>query len=422
MTASATDTVPKRQSIWALFTQQRLPAWQPILTPLHSSLCLLAVAIVCFLLSLLVCQANTSAVDITLRYDHQQQCSFGYNSTGAFRYEASPKHVWQTGCITDVSFRVDKHLKAPVYVYYGLENFYQSHRRFSKSRSAAQLAGQHVSQSSLASVTSPLSYPGELRHQGNKSINLSGTLLHYSDFVYVPAGLVPWSMFNDTFTLYRVTNDEAGAATSPLLQLICNASAFSRFTNEPLEGAGRCHKKGIAWASDVEFHYKKPYFPPPSSLPPVWSAPQWAYDAADGDVNPTPPSSMPSDDDCFNEGWYADEPGHRIPVTTDEDLMVWARVASLPNFRKLYRVIDDDLVPGAYVMRIHEHFNAASFGGKKSFSLSTVSWLGGRNTFMAWMYFVISIVSASSSVTFICIHRRYGDRALRATATLLKSD
>ncbi|CAJ1035047.1 LEM3 (ligand-effect modulator 3) family / CDC50 family, putative [Leishmania lindenbergi] len=422
MPDAATAAVPQRESIWTLFKQQRLPAWQPILTPLHSILCLFAVATVCLPLSLSVFQANASAADITVRYDNQQQCSFGYNNTGAFRYETSPESVWQTGCITDVSFRVDKHLKAPVYVYYGLDNFYQNHRRFSKSKSDAQLAGQHVSAAAIASATSPLTYPGELCHAGDRGISLVGTFYHYSDFVYVPAGLIPWSMFNDTFTLYHVPHHEASTATAPALRLICNGSAFSRFTNEPLEDAGRCHKKGIAWTSDAEVKYKKPYFPPPSSPQPVWSAPQWAYEAEDGDVNPSPPSRMPSDNAYFNEGWYAGEPGHRIPVTTDEDLMVWARVASLPKFRKLYRVIDEDLVPGTYLMRIHEHFDAASFGGEKSFSLATMSWLGGRNSFMAWMYLVIGVVSTVSGVSFLCFHHWYGDRALCALATLLKGD
>ncbi|KAG5467469.1 hypothetical protein CUR178_01112 [Leishmania enriettii] len=422
MSGIAPASVHQRQSIWALFMQQRLPAWQPILTPLHSALCLFAVAVVCLPLSLSIFRANTSAADITVRYDDRQQCSFRYNSTGAFRYAASPTHVWQTGCVTDVSFRLDKHLKAPVYVYYGLDNFYQNHRRFSKSISDAQLAGHHVSAASIASATSPLTYPGELRHGGDQGINLSGTFFRYSDFVYVPAGLIPWSMFNDTFTLYRIIRREARAATALSLRLICNGSAFSRFTNEPLEGAGHCHKKGIAWTSDVEVKYKKPYFPPPSSRKPVWGAPQWAYEAADGDVNPNPPPQKPSDNAFFNEGWYADEPGHRIPVTTDEDLMVWARVASLPKFRKLYRVIDEDLEPGTYLMRIHEHFDVVSFGGEKSFSLATLSWLGGRNSFMAWMYFVIGAVAAVSSVSFVCIHRCYGDRALRAVATLLKDE
>ena len=60
---------PPRQSIWTLFKQQRLPSWQPILTPLHSALCLFAVAVMCIPLSLSLFQANASAADFTMRYD-----------------------------------------------------------------------------------------------------------------------------------------------------------------------------------------------------------------------------------------------------------------------------------------------------------------------------------------------------------------
>ena len=35
-------------------------------------------------------------------------------------------------------------MKAPVYVYYELDNFYQNHRRYVKSRSDSQLEGENV--------------------------------------------------------------------------------------------------------------------------------------------------------------------------------------------------------------------------------------------------------------------------------------
>ncbi|KPI85264.1 hypothetical protein ABL78_5681 [Leptomonas seymouri] len=408
----------QRHSIWTLFKQQRLPAWQPILTPLHSALCLFAVAVMCIPLSLSLFQANASAVDITVRYDDKTPCSFQYNSTGAFSYATTTGEVWQTGCVKDIQFTVPKLLQKPVYLYYGLDNFFQNHRRFSNSKSDAQLAGRHVTPKTIASLTSPLSYPGEIHHEGNRSITIDQKSYTFKDVVYTPAGLIPWSMFNDTFALFkleRVSGEES-------LQLICDGSAFSRFTNNPLHGAGNCHKKGIAWASDVENKYKKPYFPPEGAVNPVWSAPRSAYDALDGDASSATPSDKRSDNEFFNSGWYSNEPGHRIPVTTDEDLMVWTRIASLPKFRKLYRVIDMDLHAGTYVMRIGEHFDVASFGGKKSFSIATLSWLGGNNRFMAWMYFVIGVVCAVSGAVFLCFHRWYGDRALRAVATLLKAE
>lgn len=411
------SSVP-RQSIWTLFKQQRLPAWQPILTPLNSALCLFAIAILCIPLSIALFHANAAAVDITHRYDNVQPCSFGHSSKGAFRYAATPTEAWQSGCVKDIRFEISRPLKAPVYLYYGLDNFYQNHRRFTNSKSDAQLAGRHATVKSIASLTSPLTYPGEIRHEGKRTITIDGKPFAFRDVVYAPAGLIPWSMFNDTFELYRLEGPDAEAS----MRLICNGSAFSRFTNNKLEGAGQCHKKGIAWTSDAENKYKKPHFPPADSPHPVWSAPRSAYDAQDGDAGPEPPSEARSDNAFFNNGWYVNEPGHRVPVTTDEDLMVWSRIASLPKFRKLYRVIDEDLKPGTYVMRIGEHFDVASLDGQKSFSLATLSWLGGNNRFMAWMYFVMGAICAASGAAFLCIHRWYGDRALRAVATLLKAE
>lgn len=49
-----------------------------------------------------------------------------------------------------VTFTVDRTMHAPVYVYYQLDNFYQNHRRYVKSRSDAQLMGVVLPESGLA--------------------------------------------------------------------------------------------------------------------------------------------------------------------------------------------------------------------------------------------------------------------------------
>lgn len=36
----------------------------------------------------------------------------------------------------------------------------------------------------------------------------------------------------------------------------------------------------------------------------------------------------------------------------DEDFIVWMRVAGLPNFKKLYRIIDQDIPAGIYQIKI----------------------------------------------------------------------
>lgn len=43
---------------------------------------------------------------------------------------------------SQVKFTIDEDVDGPIYVYYELQNFYQNHRRYVKSRSAYQLEGQ----------------------------------------------------------------------------------------------------------------------------------------------------------------------------------------------------------------------------------------------------------------------------------------
>ena len=40
---------------------------------------------------------------------------------------------------------IDSDIQAPIYVYYQLDNFYQNHRRYVKSRSNEQLMGNNLS-------------------------------------------------------------------------------------------------------------------------------------------------------------------------------------------------------------------------------------------------------------------------------------
>lgn len=77
-------------------------------------------------------------------------------------------------------------------------------------------------------------------------------------------------------------------------------------------------KEGIAWASD-----KKEKFIP----------------------NVNQPGKRP---DTWN---WAKVDNVSLPIN-DEDVIVWMRVAGLPTFKKLYRIIDEDLPAGDYTFDI----------------------------------------------------------------------
>lgn len=54
----------------------------------------------------------------------------------------------------------------------------------------------------------------------------------------------------------------------------------------------------------------------------------------------------------------------------DPRFIVWMRNAGLPNFRKLYGVIDEDIKAGTYTLKVDAQYNVAPFEGNKQFVLS----------------------------------------------------
>ena len=84
-----------------------------------------------------------------------------------------------------VRMNISTAMKAPIYVYYEIHNFYQNHRRFVKSRSDSQLSANGVMQSDLTDNCPPQLY---LRNGTNSSNSSSGN----SSSTIFPCGLAAW--------------------------------------------------------------------------------------------------------------------------------------------------------------------------------------------------------------------------------------
>ncbi|KAI7742932.1 hypothetical protein M8C21_010403 [Ambrosia artemisiifolia] len=221
-------------------------------------------------------------------------------------------------------------MKKPIYVYYQLDNFYQNHRRYVKSRSDPQLRSRNK-ENDVSSC------------KPEDSVN--GTAI-------VPCGLVAWSMFNDTFS-------------------------FSRNGNVQLP----ITKKGISWKSDRDHKFGKDVFPK-----------NFQNGTLIGGAH-------------LNES---------IPLSAQEDLIVWMRTAALPTFRKLYGKIEVDLQEGDTIkVVLQNNYNTYSFSGKKKLVLSTASWLGGKNDFIGIAYLAVGGLCFVLAMTFTVIYlvkpRRLGD-------------
>lgn len=219
--------------------------------------------------------------------------------------------------------KVLEYMRAPIYVYYELENFYQNHRRYVKSRSDKQLRFG-------AKYTADSCSPVEWDNNGSP---------------IVPCGLIAWSLFNDTY-------------------------GFTRGSKEI-----KVNRKNISWKSDREHKFGKHVFP---------SNFQNGTLIGGGKLDPT------------------------VPLSEQEDLIVWMRTSALPKFRKLYGVIEDDLHADETInIFVGNNYNTYTFGGKKSIVLSTASWLGGKNDFLGHAYIVTGSLSIIISILFALIHVKY---------------
>lgn len=78
------------------------------------------------------------------------------------------------------------------------------------------------------------------------------------------------------------------------------------------------------------------------------------------------------------------------------------RTAGLPNFRKLWGKISEDLPKATYDIEIMNNYRVSNFKGKKSFVLSTTNALGGKNYFLAVCYITVGTLCLLFALIF-CI-------------------
>jgi hypothetical protein len=112
-----------------------------------------------------------------------------------------------------------------VYVYYQLDNFYQNHRRYVKSRSFDQLKGNWLSTSEVSSDCDPIVKNSDV----GKTYAYDGKTPLVKDAVAFPCGLVAKSFFNDRYSI------------------LDSAKAQKAYTID---------EKNIAWESDREYKFK----------------------------------------------------------------------------------------------------------------------------------------------------------------------
>lgn len=354
------------------FKQQRLKAWQPILTPKTVLPTFILVGILFAPLGGLLLWASDTVAEVVIDYTQCENAGPNYvpipqdsystkfpGSVGSAEppaFKAVPtsqsgNNVTWPSTLCTVKFTIPDTMKAPVFVYYRLSNFYQNHRRYVKSVDAKQLSGQVRT---VADLNGGSCDPLAVVKEGN------------AQYPIYPCGLIANSVFNDTFSLFLTPFDNTINGYRPYL----------------------LSETGISWPSDAR-KYGMQTYPDLSQIRPP---PNWAM--------------------AYPNGYSASSPP--IDVSKDEHFQVWMRTAGLPNFRKLYaKNTGDDLQKGTYTVDIYMNYNVTSYGGTKSIVISTVSFMGGRNPFLGIAYVVVGVICVVLGLVFTARHlykpRRLGD-------------
>ena len=341
------------------FKQQRLPAWQPVLTAKNVLPTFIIIGLIFIPLGIVLLITSNNCYEQIVPYTECEELN-GNGQTCASKIQTE---IMKTGedyqdnptCTCTLPITIDRQVKAPVYFYYRLTNFYQNHRIYVKSRDNRQLSGNSLKADELTNDCEPY------KKVGDKPI--------------APCGTIANSMFNDTF----------------LMEINSNPVSMD--------------KTSIAWKTDHDIKFNNPTTPINSSLscsadptdldcifqgqekPPFWKNP----------VSQLSDSTESSTD--ANENAYNNQP-----------LEVWMRTAAFPTFRKLYGVSTQDLSKGNYTLRITYNYPVIGFDGTKSFVIAQMTWAGGKNPFLGIAYIVVGTLSIISAVGLYLVHLHTRDR------------
>jgi hypothetical protein len=231
-------------------------------------------------------------------------------------------------------------------IYYQLNNFYQNHRRYVKSKSNNQLDGQiyTIDQMRSSGDCDPVVTMLDI----GRTTLLDGTVLtDPNKTIANPCGLIAKSLFNDTYNLTDTLN-------------LTQSNDLEIFINET----------NIAWQADRELKFKYP--------------------------------TQAADPEYYKKVLWTD--------TLNEHFMVWMRPAGLPNFRKLWGRINITLPAGNYTLTVNDNYPVSMFNGEKLFVLSTVNSFGGKNSFLGISYIVVGCICLVMAAAFVIGYKMHNQQ------------
>ena len=364
------------------FKQQTLPAWQPILTAGTVLPIFFVIGVAFIPIGVGLMYLSDTVKEVSIEYTN---CKMDGNANKMCKdviinLDEGYSDGKRNPCNCTLKIKEEdigeENWTDSVFIYYGLTNFYQNHRRYVRSRDDLQLYGDlYGEKNEYCSPFLIKSVEGE------------------PDKRYAPCGAIANSLFNDTI----------------VLEYCEKKPCLDTDTWKTVKVTGR----GIAWESDKQYKFKNPGGENTvAAIRKAWE-----------DNNAIKPM------DWQKEVWELDETDPDNNGLQNEDLIVWMRTAALPNFRKLYRKVmygkDGSFSQSeglradySYRLKIGYNFEVSQFQGTKSVIISTTSILGGKNPFLGIAYIVVGCICFLMGIIFLFIHLKFG----RTTQEMMNID
>ena len=339
------------------FKQQRLPAWRPVPTLLSIIIFYVLFAIIFITLGIIVLIFSGKIVSQEIPYN--DQC--------------------KGKKICELTETIKEDMKAPIMVYYKLDGFYQNHRRYIRSKSVNQLYGKSEDTGDCGPIYK------------NKDIN--------NDIIFE----------NMKKLMEEEEKGEKGEEEEK------EEEEKEEEEKEEEEKKEEEEEEGGEKEKEKEIGKKGKEYLNKNAIPCGLMAKTFFNDTFEiftkNENGENSNITINQENIAFDKDKHlfknVDESNQWIDME-DEHFIVWMRPAGLPNFKKLWGRIEDDLNKSETLyFKINNNYKVDHYGGDKSIILSTANKFGGKNFFMGVCFIIVGVISLILGFAFpLLIYQR----------------